>query len=81
MNYPGAMYHSGVGMPPDYQLARQWYQRAAAGGNSVAMYNLGLLYFEALGVSQDDQLARQWFEKAAAAGENDAKEWLRAHPK
>jgi len=60
----------------DYDMARQWYQKAANAGNTDAMYNLGLLYRDGQGVAQDYDKACEWFQKAADAGDADAKEAL-----
>ena len=46
--------------------ARNWYEKAAAQGNTGAQYNLGVLYDEGKGVTQDYGQARAWYEKAAA---------------
>jgi TPR repeat protein len=51
-----------------FDQAFQDFQQAAAGGNTVAMKDLGNLYRTGKGVTQDYQEARQWYEKAAAAG-------------
>jgi TPR repeat protein len=66
----GVLYYQGA--PPDYALARRWWQRAAAVGSANGMYSLGLLYEEGKGVTQDYAQARAWFEKAAAAGNANA---------
>ena len=50
----------------DYAKAREWYEKAADGGNSDAMVSLGLLYANGQGVAQDYAKAREWYEKAAA---------------
>jgi hypothetical protein len=71
-----AMYDVGVmhyqGAPPDYALARRWWQKAAAAGNANAMYSLGVLYAEGKGVTQDYAQARTWYEQAAVAGNANA---------
>jgi TPR repeat protein len=56
----------------DYIQARNWYQGAAAAGNTGAMYNLGVLYQNGQGVAQNYDQAREWFQKAADAGNADA---------
>ena len=47
-------------------------EKGAAGGDALAMRDLGVLYETGQGVPQDDAKARAWFEKAAAAGDVDA---------
>jgi TPR repeat protein len=49
-------------------MARQWLEKAAAQGNAVAEYNLGVRYDFGRGVPQDYAKAREWYEKAAAQG-------------
>jgi TPR repeat protein len=36
------MYYKGLGGPQDYQLAPQWYEKAAATGHRYAIYKLSL---------------------------------------
>ena len=40
----GERYHNGQGVTQDYAKAREWYEKAADGGNTNAMFGLGLLY-------------------------------------
>ncbi len=56
----------------DYQLAFEWYTRAAGHGNQYGMNNLGLAYLHGRGTAQDVDMAAHWLEKAAAAGHADA---------
>jgi len=56
----------------DYAGAHEWYQKAAAAGNSPAMNALGCLNRDGRGVSVDLVEALQWFEKAAEAGNASA---------
>lgn len=46
------------------------YQKAAAKGNIVAAYNLGVAYRDGTGTQADGALAVQWFERASAAKDN-----------
>ena len=64
MAYLGWMYENGLGVTPDGQQMRLWYERGAAAGNATAMNLLGIVY----GNTKDYNQARQWFEKGAAAG-------------
>ena len=52
-----------MGVAQDYTQARQWYEKAAAAGNSDAMRNLGLLYESELGGTRDYTAARQWLRR------------------
>ncbi len=56
----------GEGVPQNYSLAAQWFQKAADHGYAKAQYNLANLYYSGQGVKQDYGLAAHWFEKAAA---------------
>ena len=63
----------GVDVPQDYAKAHEWYEKAAAKDDAVAMRNLGALYENGWGVQQDYAKASEWYEKAAAGGNEDAK--------
>ncbi len=52
----------------DYAKALSPLQKAADGGNTSAMNNLGDLYYDGKGVAQDYGKAREWYQKAADAG-------------
>jgi TPR repeat protein len=66
----------------DYAKARDWYEKAADGGNPDAMFKLGVIYQNGQGVALDYAKAREWYEKAADSGNADAMAnlgWLYAH--
>jgi uncharacterized protein len=67
--YVGEIYEKGLGVPPDYEKAAQWYQKAAAQGYASAQMNLGFLYERGLGVKQDFAMAKKWYQKAAGLTE------------
>jgi len=67
--YVGEIYEKGLGLTPDYSIARQWYVKAAAAGNSRAQINLGNIYEQGLGVPVDKVTALNWYRKAS--GFND----------
>lgn len=71
MFFLGLLYSEGRGVAQNYQTAHQWFEKAAAGGQTGAMVQLGYLYSYGYGVKQSALLARQWYEKAAAAGNPD----------
>lgn len=48
------------------------YQRAAAMGNILAAYNLGVAYRDGVGTAVDGALAIRWFERATLAGDDVA---------
>ncbi|MEQ1584169.1 MAG: tetratricopeptide repeat protein, partial [Candidatus Nitrotoga sp.] len=56
----------------DYKEAVKWYRLAAAQGDAVAQYNLGLSYALGQGVLQDYKEAVKWYRLAAAQGDADA---------
>lgn len=58
----------GDGVPQNYGLAAQWFDKAALHGYGKAEYNLGMQYYFGQGVSKDKTKAAYWWEKAAAQG-------------
>ena len=60
----GEIYERGMGVPPDYAAAAQWYQKAADKGYSRALFNLGTLYEQGLGVEQDQLKALNLYRQA-----------------
>lgn len=63
--YVGEIYEKGLGLPPDYDAAAQWYRRAAEAGHSRAQIDLGHLYELGLGVPKDPTQALAWYRKAS----------------
>ncbi len=63
--FVGEIYARGLGIEPDYTIARQWYRKAAAQNFPRAQVQLGLLYEKGLGVEQDRLAALNWYRKAA----------------
>ena len=61
----GEIFEQGLGVPPDYQAARTWYEKAAAQNQPRALTNLGNLYERGLGVAQDPGKALQMYRQAA----------------
>ena len=59
-------------MPRDLALARTWYERAAAAGNSQAMHNLGVLHAEGAAGKPDYAGAIRWFREASEHGVRDS---------
>ncbi|MHB1281333.1 MAG: tetratricopeptide repeat protein [Acidithiobacillus sp.] len=58
----------GDGVPQNYGLAAQWFDKAALHGYAKAEYNLGMQYYFGQGVSKDETKAAYWWAKAAAQG-------------
>jgi len=75
-DYDGAfnyatIYDFGKEIPADYPKAMKYYLRAARGGNSSAMNNIGVLYLNGQGVPKDPPQAMSWFQRAAERGDAD----------
>jgi hypothetical protein len=71
MNYVGEMYEKGLGVTPDYALAKTWYEKAAEKGNASAMINLGSLLERGLGVDADMVKAMNWYRRASGLKDSD----------
>jgi tetratricopeptide (TPR) repeat protein len=63
-------------VPQSYGKAREWYEKAAAGGNVTAMRYTGDFYEAGHGVGRDYSKALEWYEKAADAGDATAMRFL-----
>jgi hypothetical protein len=61
----GEIFEKGVGGPPQYDLAVQWYRLAAEGGYARAQVNLGSLYERGVGVPRDTTQAMSWYRRAS----------------
>ena len=67
------LHESGQGVAQDDTAARRLIERAARGGNRIAMHDLALYYTEGRGGLEADMLtARSWFEQAALRGVLDS---------
>ncbi|MBS3779311.1 MAG: caspase family protein [Desulfovermiculus sp.] len=64
-NYVGTIYQKGMGVPPDYSKAAEWYAKAAEQGYTRAQVNLGFLYEQGLGVAKDKQKSLEWYSRAS----------------
>ena len=78
----GELYKSGRGIGQDLDHARLWYERAANGGNVLAMHRLGVMAARGEGGPVDINQSVEWFEKAGNFGLVDAQYNLGAtyHP-
>jgi localization factor PodJL len=65
-------YAEGRDGPRNYELAAQWYEKAAQQGLAVAEYRLGSLYEKGLGVSKDVKRAKDLYQRAAEKGNTHA---------
>ncbi|WP_427452837.1 peptidoglycan-binding protein [Litorimonas sp. WD9-15] len=67
------LYESGTGVAQDDVTARELVERAAIGGNRIAMHDLGNYYFYGQGdLTRDPAAALDWFRKAAERGVVDS---------
>jgi TPR repeat protein len=64
----GLAYHTGRGVAVDFEQAASWYRKAAAGGDSCAMANLGVMSFLGQGTVADDIDAYTWLRSAVGLG-------------
>jgi TPR repeat protein len=55
----------GAGAPEDPSRIAGWFKQAAAEGDLIAAYNLGVCLVKGVGVAQDEQQAAQWLRRAA----------------
>ncbi len=69
----GSIYFKGEDLPPDYPLAKQWFEYAFAQGNPVAAHNLGIIYENGVGgVNADIGRAFEYFLFSANKGYDEA---------
>ena len=67
------LYESGTGLAKDPITARELIERAAIGGNRIAMHDLGNYYaYGQGGLDQDMVKALEWFTRAAERGVVDS---------
>ena len=64
----GLAYHTGRGVAVDFEQAAGWYRKAAAGGDSCAMANLGAMSLLGQGTVADDVDAYTWLRSAVGLG-------------
>jgi len=62
----GFMYANGRGVPQSYDVAVDWYLKAADQGDPTGQHLLGLMYDKGFGVTQNVILAYKWLNLAAA---------------
>lgn len=69
----GDMYKNGEGVNKDLTKAMEYYKKAAAKGNVVAMEQIGVMYTnKGEGPRRDFAKAMKWFKKAAELGSSHA---------
>ena len=70
--FMGKLYRDGPLLPPDWVMARYWFDKAAKQGYAAAQYALGKLYLSDDASVHDPELGIQWLEYAAYNGNHDA---------
>jgi TPR repeat protein len=65
-NQMGKMCYYGDGMPQDYEVAVEWWQKAAEQGNYDAQLALVNAYRTGTGVEINGRLANYWLEQAGS---------------
>jgi TPR repeat protein len=65
-NNIGLMYQNGMGVPRDFQRAREYFERAAAKNDPYAFYNLSVMSFLGQGVPKDNAAGFAWLSKGMA---------------
>ena len=68
--YVGEIYQQASGVNPKYDLAAQWFQKAAEQGYARAQINLAYLYEKGLGVQRDPAKAIDLYRKAGGLDES-----------
>ncbi len=70
--FMGELYRDGPLLPPDWVMARYWFDKAAKQGYAAAQYALGKLYLSDDASVHDPELGIQWLEHAAYNGNHYA---------
>ena len=70
--FMGKLYRDGPLLPPDWVMARYWFDKAAKQGYAAAQYALGNLLLSDDASVHDSELGIQWLEHAAYNGNHYA---------
>jgi TPR repeat protein len=65
-------YARGTGVPQNFAIAAQYFERAADHGSATAQWKIGLLYLNGLGTTTDPVLGAKWIQRAANQGKATA---------
>jgi TPR repeat protein len=65
----GLAYHTGRGVAVDLDCAASWYRKAAGGGDSYAIANLGVLSLSGQSAAADEIDAYTWLQSAVGLGQ------------
>ena len=60
----------------NHEVAVEWFRKAAALGDSLARYNLGMAYIKGLGLEKCEKVGIALLRKSAECGDEDAKQVL-----
>jgi hypothetical protein len=71
----GFMYANGRGVPQSYDVAVDWYLKAASQGDPTGQFLLGLMYDKGFGVTQNVIFAYKWLDLAAAHAPRQNREY------
>jgi TPR repeat protein len=64
----GWIYERGLGVPQDYQKAKEWYTKAATNGDVDAIASIGWLYEHGWGVEKSYEKAAEHYQHAIDSG-------------
>ncbi|MCC6467862.1 MAG: sel1 repeat family protein [Alphaproteobacteria bacterium] len=64
----GSMYHMGMGVPPSYKDAAEWYRKSADAGKIDAIFTMGIVYEGGIGVPRNGPESFAWYKKSADRG-------------
>jgi TPR repeat protein len=67
--FMGECYYNGYRTTQSYEMAFEWFKKAAANGNGRAMSLLGDMYMNGHGVKQDLKKAKKYYQDAIKHGE------------
>lgn len=76
MNQLGSMYQYGYGTDIDYDMALQWYLKAAEKGDGDAARHAGDMYRDGIGVPKDEERAKELYGRAVDLGDTEAQQRL-----
>lgn len=64
----GSMHHMGMGVPPSYKDAAEWYRKAADAGKLDAIFTMGVVYEGGIGLPRNGKESFAWYKKSADRG-------------
>jgi TPR repeat protein len=73
-NSLGVLYHSGSGVPKDFEQAFSWYMKAATQKYGPGVFNVAISYYNGEGVPEDSVTAYAWMLLAQELGEKEGQD-------